>query len=104
MNSIVLASGNKGKLREFAHMFAPMDIEIIPQADFGVPEVAETGLTFVENAVLFLILYVDPSSDSIPSGRMIFSVMRITFAEPRASRSAAAAAFAARSSSGLTTS
>lgn len=52
MNSIVLASGNKGKLREFAHMFAPMDIEIIPQADFGVPEVAETGLTFVENAIL----------------------------------------------------
>lgn len=52
MNKIVLASGNKGKLREFAQLFAPMDIEVIPQAEFDVPEAEETGLTFVENAII----------------------------------------------------
>lgn len=52
MDKIVLASGNKGKLREFAQLFAPMDIEVIPQAEFDVPEAEETGLTFVENAII----------------------------------------------------
>jgi XTP/dITP diphosphohydrolase len=52
MNKIVLASGNKGKLREFAQLFAPLDIEIVPQSDFDVPEAEETGLTFVENAII----------------------------------------------------
>ena len=52
MNKIVLASGNNGKLREFAQLFAPMDIEVIPQANFNVPEAEETGLTFVENAII----------------------------------------------------
>lgn len=52
MNKIVLASGNKGKLKEFAEMFAPLDIEVVPQSEFDVPEVEETGLSFVENAIL----------------------------------------------------
>jgi XTP/dITP diphosphohydrolase len=52
MNKIVLASGNKGKLREFAQLFAPLDIEVVPQSDFDVPEAEETGLTFVENAII----------------------------------------------------
>jgi XTP/dITP diphosphohydrolase len=52
MNKIVLASGNKGKLREFAELFAPMDIEVVPQSEFNVPEAEETGQTFVENAIL----------------------------------------------------
>ena len=52
MDKIVLASGNQGKLREFAQLFAPMDIEVIPQAEFDVPEAEETGLTFVENAII----------------------------------------------------
>lgn len=52
MNKIVLASGNKGKLREFAQLFSPLDIEVVPQSDFDVPEVEETGLTFVENAII----------------------------------------------------
>lgn len=52
MNKIVLASGNKGKLREFAELFAPLDIEVVPQSDFDVPEAEETGLTFVENAII----------------------------------------------------
>lgn len=54
MKKIVLASGNKGKLREFAQLFATMKppIEVVPQSDFDVPEAEETGLTFVENAII----------------------------------------------------
>lgn len=52
MKKIVLASGNKGKLREFAQLFATLDIEVVPQSDFNVPEAEETGLTFVENAII----------------------------------------------------
>ena len=54
MKKIVLASGNKGKLREFAQLFANMDpaIEVVPQSDFDVPEAEETGLTFIENAII----------------------------------------------------
>ena len=49
---IVLASGNKGKLREFSELLADCAITVLPQSDFGVPEVDETGLTFVENALI----------------------------------------------------
>ena len=52
MKKIVLASGNKGKLREFAQLFATLDIEVVPQSDFDVPEAEETGLTFMENAII----------------------------------------------------
>ena len=50
--SIVLASNNPGKVREFSQLLADARIRVIPQGEFGVPEVAETGLTFVENAIL----------------------------------------------------
>ena len=49
---IVLATGNKGKVREFAELLAPYDFEVMPQSDFAVPEADETGLTFVENAII----------------------------------------------------
>lgn len=52
MSKVVLASGNKGKLNEFAELFEPMNIEVIPQSEFDVPEAEETGLTFIENAIL----------------------------------------------------
>jgi len=52
MNKIVLASGNKGKLREFSDLFAAMDIEVIPQSELRVPEAEETGISFVENAII----------------------------------------------------
>lgn len=54
MKKIVLASGNKGKLKEFAQLFANMKpaIEVVPQSDFDVPEAEETGLSFVENAII----------------------------------------------------
>jgi XTP/dITP diphosphohydrolase len=52
MKKVVLASGNKGKVREINQILAGLDIEVVPQTDFGVPEAEETGLTFVENAIL----------------------------------------------------
>lgn len=52
MKRVVLASGNRGKVREINQMLAGLDIEVVPQTDLDVPEVEETGLTFVENAIL----------------------------------------------------
>ena len=49
---VVLASGNAGKVREFNQLLAGAHIEVVPQSSFGVPEAEETGLTFVENAIL----------------------------------------------------
>lgn len=48
---LVIASGNKGKLREIAHVLAPLDIEIIPQSALNVPECEEPFCTFIENAL-----------------------------------------------------
>lgn len=50
--TVVLASNNAGKLREFNALLTGLAIEVVPQSRFGVPEVEETGLTFVENAIL----------------------------------------------------
>ncbi|MGB0723695.1 MAG: RdgB/HAM1 family non-canonical purine NTP pyrophosphatase [Gammaproteobacteria bacterium] len=52
MTRIVMASNNAGKLREFTQLLAPLDLQVLPQRDFGIPEADETGLTFVENAIL----------------------------------------------------
>jgi len=52
MKQIVLATGNLGKVREINELLADHDIEVIPQSAFGVPEAEETGLTFVENALI----------------------------------------------------
>ncbi len=52
ISKIVLASGNAGKVREINKLFAESGIEVLPQSDFDVPDVAETGTTFVENAII----------------------------------------------------
>ena len=49
---VLLASGNAGKLRELAGILAPLGLQLQSQAEFDVPEVDETGLSFVENAIL----------------------------------------------------
>jgi len=49
---IVLASHNPGKLREIAELLAPYKIEVVSAGDLGLKEPAETGLTFIDNAVL----------------------------------------------------
>lgn len=49
---IVLASNNAGKVREINQLLAESHIDVVPQSAFGVGEVAETGLSFVENAII----------------------------------------------------
>ena len=50
--TLVLATGNPGKVKELANMLSPLNINVVPQSDFNVGEVAETGTTFVENAII----------------------------------------------------
>lgn len=49
---IVLATGNKGKLREMQQVLSPLGYDVVSQGDFAVPEAEETGLSFVENAII----------------------------------------------------
>lgn len=49
---LVIATGNPGKLAEFARLLAPLGIECVAQGDLGVEEAEETGQTFVENALI----------------------------------------------------
>jgi XTP/dITP diphosphohydrolase len=50
--TIVLASSNAGKVREFNQLLGGLHIEVVPQSHFNVTDAEETGLTFVENAIL----------------------------------------------------
>jgi len=52
MSTIVLATGNQGKVKELSSLLAAHQIEIVPQSNFDVSEVEETGTTFVENAII----------------------------------------------------
>jgi len=52
MSTVVLATGNQGKVKELSSLLAEHAIEIVPQSNFNVPEVPETGTTFVENAII----------------------------------------------------
>lgn len=51
-DTIVLASGNAGKLAEIARILDDMDITVVPQSELGVSDADETGSTFVENALI----------------------------------------------------
>jgi XTP/dITP diphosphohydrolase len=51
-DTLVLASGNAGKLEELRAMLAGMPLRIVAQGELGVEDVPETGLTFVENALI----------------------------------------------------
>ena len=52
MKRLVLASGNPGKLHELSAILDDLGYELHPQSEFDVSEVAETGTTFVENAII----------------------------------------------------
>ncbi|PMR86655.1 non-canonical purine NTP pyrophosphatase, RdgB/HAM1 family [Xanthomonas arboricola pv. juglandis] len=52
MKQLVLASGNAGKLEELRAMLADLPLRIVAQGELGVDDVPETGLTFVENALI----------------------------------------------------
>jgi XTP/dITP diphosphohydrolase len=49
--TLVLASNNSGKLKEFGQMLAPLGFDVRPQSEFDVPEAEEPHATFVENAL-----------------------------------------------------
>ncbi len=49
---IVLASNNAGKVREINQLLADREIAVLPQSEYSVPDAEETGLSFVENAIL----------------------------------------------------
>lgn len=57
MSKIVLATGNQGKVKELSALLADYQVNgnpvnVVPQSNFDVPEVPETGTTFVENAII----------------------------------------------------
>lgn len=52
IKKVVLATGNLGKVKELSSMLSGLEIEVLPQSEFAVSEVAETGSTFVENAII----------------------------------------------------
>lgn len=52
MKRVVLASGNPGKIRELTALLHPIGVEVMPQSQWPIEECEETGLTFVENAIL----------------------------------------------------
>jgi len=51
-HTIILATGNAGKVIEFNSLLAGLGLHIRPQSDFAVPEAEETGLSFIENAII----------------------------------------------------
>lgn len=51
-SKMVLASSNPGKLNEFQILLKNCGFEVLPQSEFATPDIEETGLTFVENAIL----------------------------------------------------
>ncbi|MEX0446509.1 XTP/dITP diphosphatase [Xenorhabdus sp. SGI246] len=52
MQKVVLATGNAGKVRELAGLLADFGLDIVAQTELGVDSADETGLTFVENAII----------------------------------------------------
>lgn len=52
MTELVVATGNQGKLKEITQVLSPLGFEVRGQKEFDVVEAEETGLTFVENAIL----------------------------------------------------
>ncbi|WP_214000685.1 RdgB/HAM1 family non-canonical purine NTP pyrophosphatase [Arsukibacterium sp.] len=52
MQKLVLASSNKGKIAELSDLLAPYQFQIVPQQELGVSDADETGLTFIENAII----------------------------------------------------
>jgi XTP/dITP diphosphohydrolase len=52
MSKIVLASNNSHKIKEFERILDGWSVDMISQSSLSIPEAAETGLTFIENAIL----------------------------------------------------
>ena len=51
MQKLILASNNAGKVKEFQALLAPLNFQVIPQGELGIPSAEEPHFTFVENAL-----------------------------------------------------
>ena len=51
MIRLVIASGNQGKLKEIRQILSPLDFDVTPQSEYGVPDAEEPHATFLENAL-----------------------------------------------------
>ena len=51
IKQLVIASGNVGKIREIQALLTPLNIKVLPQSAFNVPEAPEPHCTFIENAL-----------------------------------------------------
>jgi len=51
IQKLVLASNNAGKVREFQALLAPLNFQVIPQGELGIPSAEEPHHTFIENAL-----------------------------------------------------
>ncbi len=52
MQKVVLATGNAGKVRELASLLNDFGLDVVAQTELGVESAEETGLTFIENAII----------------------------------------------------
>lgn len=52
MSKLVLATGNQGKVKEMADLLADFGFDVVAQSDYNISSVAETGTTFIENAII----------------------------------------------------
>lgn len=52
IDKIVLASSNAGKLKEIGELLAGLNLKLVPQSEFAIQDAEETGLSFVENAII----------------------------------------------------
>ena len=52
MSKLVLATGNQGKVKEMSNLLADFGFDVVAQSDYNVSSVAETGTTFIENAII----------------------------------------------------
>ena len=50
--NIILASNNLGKLRELSQTLSLLQINLAPQSDYEIADAPETGLSFIENALI----------------------------------------------------
>jgi len=65
------ASGNAKKLAEMQRLLEPLNIEVVAQSEFSVPEADETGTTFVENAIIKARNREAPNSEMRPKGPVV---------------------------------
>ena len=93
MQKVVLATGNAGKVRELASLLEDFGLDIVAQTELGVDSAEETGLTFIENAILKARHAACRPSPTIPvwpsmllAARRVFTPHAIPASMPATSR------------------